>query len=142
MKTLRTITLFETECRVLLIIARQNGTGRLLLAVKPRRLEVAFAQCQPFAVPVRVAVNDNHDGRHTGKYFEEFVQLLPGGGAKGLGVRVVEAANGRPLGVAGAQRITLTQPVTLLRCFREVTIKASAKRPMDVMTTLQRVEGR
>jgi hypothetical protein len=85
--------------------------------------------------------HDNYDGRHTGKYFEEFVRLLPGGAAKGLGVRVVENADGRPLGVAGLQRFTLEQPVALLRCFKAVTIKASEKRPIEIMATLQRLGG-
>jgi hypothetical protein len=141
MKPLRKITLFETDTQALLLIARANGKARFFLSAKPRKVEISFAQAEAFPVPVRDVTPDNHDGRHTGKFFEEFVQLMPDGQAKGLGVRVVEATEGRLLGAAGARRFTLKQSVVLMRCFKQVTIRASEERPMEIVTTLQRLEG-
>ncbi len=85
---------------------------------------------------------DNSQHQYTGQFFEEFVQLLPDGTAKGLGVRIVEKQEGRLLGVAGAKHFILNHHVILLRCFKEVKIRATNKNKMHIMTTLQRIEGR
>jgi hypothetical protein len=87
-------------------------------------------------------MTDNHNHEHTGKFFEEFVQLFPDGTAKGLGVRLVEEQDGRLLGVAGTKIVTMTEPFIVLRCFRQVLIRASKNAPVEVMTTLQIIEGR
>lgn len=85
--------------------------------------------------------HDNHDGRHTGKFFEEFIELLPGGSAKCHGCRIVEASNGRPLGVAGIQKFQLIENVELFRGPKQIVLKASPRRPRMIQTMLQRVEG-
>ena len=53
MTTLKKITLIETESHAVLLIARSNGTGRLLLAVKPRKLKVSFAPAETFTLRVK-----------------------------------------------------------------------------------------
>lgn len=86
-------------------------------------------------------MTDNALHSHTGKFFEEFVQLFDDGTAKGLGVQIVENQEGRLLGVAGIKRIRMTKNFTVFRCFKEVTVRANKKNPVLVETTLQRIEG-
>jgi hypothetical protein len=81
----------------------------------------------------------NHDGKHDGKFFEEFGERLSGGGVKFHGVRVVESANGRKLGADGEKEMTLTADTELLRNFRTVILKASVKKPRVVFTTMQKL---
>lgn len=83
--------------------------------------------------------NTNHDGKHEGKFFEEFGERLPSGGVKFHGVRVVESAKGRKLGADGEKEMTLTEPIELLRNFRTVILKSSVKNPRRVFTTLQKL---
>ena len=73
-------------------------------------------------------------------YFEEFIQMEPE--IKGLGVRPVQEAGVRKLGVDGAQDATFTQPITLHRGHKLVTIRASLNRPLRVRTMLQKLEGK
>ena len=72
------------------------------------------------------------------QYFEEFVEAYDGGDVrpKGLGVRIVRDAAQRKLGVDGARTFTLTEPIELMKCFKRVTVKASAKKPLKVTTYL------
>ena len=83
--------------------------------------------------------NTNFDGKHDGKFFEEFGELLPGGNVKFHGVRVVESAQGRKLGIDGRIDSVLTEPVELQRCFKTVILRASLKRPLRIFTTLQKL---
>jgi hypothetical protein len=83
----------------------------------------------------------NWNGKHDGKFFEEFIELLPSGEAKCHGVRVIDSPQGRKLGIAGRSDMTLIAPIKLLRCFKEIEIKASLKNPRRIFTTLQRLEG-
>ena len=82
--------------------------------------------------------NDNFDGRHNGKFFEEFITR--GDQPKCLGVRVVESnQEGRPLGSAGKRDLTLTANTILQRGHKEVLVKASLKKPVHVFTMLQKL---
>jgi hypothetical protein len=78
------------------------------------------------------------NGPGDAKFFEEFVESYNGvTRPKGLGVRLVmDNAENRALGVAGARKIILVEDTILLRCFKEVVVKASAKRPIRVVTYL------
>src|SRR5579863_10107729 len=78
------------------------------------------------------------------KFFEEFiVHRGDGEWPRCAGTRFVKDNNeNRPLGVAGRRDFTLTENVTLMRCFKEVILKASPKRPVRVTTYLQKLEGR
>ena len=81
------------------------------------------------------------NGPGSAGYFEEFLEGSTGDDwPKCLGVRLVENNDeNRPLGVAGRRDFVLTENTTLLRCFREVVIKASKKNPIAVTTMLQRL---
>jgi hypothetical protein len=87
-------------------------------------------------------ITDNFDGRHTGKFFEEFILVRDDGTAKGLGSRVIESPGQRKLGVDGQMEIVLMESFTLIRGLKEITYRASRKNPMRIHTMLQRIEGR
>jgi len=79
----------------------------------------------------------NANDQHTEKFFEEFISQES---CKCLGVRIVESnEDNRPLGAAGGKELVLTEPIKLLRCFKEIEIKASKKRPLKVLTMLQKL---
>ncbi len=76
-------------------------------------------------------------------FFEEFVEAGYGERRpRGFGVRVVKEQGGRKLGAEGRLTLTLTEPVELVRCFRNVTLKASVKKPVKVVTYLYPIQGR
>lgn len=76
-------------------------------------------------------------------YFEEFITNEPGLDPRSLGVRVLESNHdNRTLGAYGRRDLTLTENIELQKCFKTITIKASAKKPLKVFTMLQRLEGR
>ena len=84
------------------------------------------------------------DAANGAKFFEEFVSADHGEGSpKGYGVRcVAHNESNRGIGSAGVQMLMLTEPVELMRCFKHVTLKASAKRPLLVKTYLYPLGGR
>jgi hypothetical protein len=102
------------------------------------RIEVAYAQPTEFAVQTRNPF-DNADGRHTGKFFEEYFS-----GTACLGISIVEySKTNRPLGVAGRRDFVLRSPITLMRgSGKIVTLFASPENPVRVWTMLQKLEGR
>ena len=84
------------------------------------------------------------DAANGAKFFEEFVQAEYGSSSpKSYGVRcVADNDSGRGIGSAGVQMLVLTEPVELMRSFKHVTLKASAKRPLLVKTYLYPLGGR
>lgn len=77
------------------------------------------------------------------RYFEEFITRVEDGQPKCLGMRILEGnPEGRTLGFYGRQELTLTAPLVLKKGHREVTVKASDKKPLRVHTMLHMVEGR
>ena len=87
----------------------------------------------------RMEDQTNFDGRHEGKFFEEFFTHDESDSVKCIGVRIVESAQGRKLGSEGLIKSTFTEPLVLLRCFKEVQIKASKERPVKVFSMLQKL---
>lgn len=76
------------------------------------------------------------------QFFEEFLIHEEGVWPKCLGIRLVdENPENRTLGFDGRREFALTQPITLKKGHREVTYKASQKKPLHVRTMLQRLEG-
>lgn len=71
-------------------------------------------------------------------YFEELYEYEK---AEFLGTRRVEFPN-RALGSPGTIDISITEPVTLRRGAKEVTFKASPKKPLKCRSTLQILCGR
>lgn len=59
-----------------------------------------------------------------------------------LGSRRVENPTGRKCGYDGQQVYSLTETVVLKKGHKEVTVKASPQRPVEVRTTLQILCGR
>jgi hypothetical protein len=84
------------------------------------------------------------NGPGTAGYFEEIIIEATGlDWPKCVGVRLVENNDeGRLLGVAGKRELELTAPIEVMRCFKKIIIKASPKRPVRVVTYLQKLEGR
>lgn len=84
--------------------------------------------------------------QHLG-YFEEFVLLHPDGTAKGIGSRILPVElppehQGRTLGAYGRRDFEVTETITLSKGHRQVTYKASTKKPLKVCTFLSKLEGR
>ena len=81
-------------------------------------------------------------------YFEEFLLLFPYGmmpkgmGSKHYPVDLPVEQQGRPLGHAGTRKFVVTETITLQKGHREVTYRASPKKPLNVQTMLQRMEGK
>jgi hypothetical protein len=80
-------------------------------------------------------------------YFEEILQVREGTWPKMLGsrdylVNLPSDQVGRKLGHAGERQFTLTETVTLRKGCNQVVVKASAKKPIQVISYLQRMEGR
>lgn len=80
-------------------------------------------------------------------YFEEFIAKREGCTPKTLGVRqfdltLPESQQGRLLGVRGWREFDVTETITLQKGHRQVTYKASIKKPIRVATMLQKLEGR
>lgn len=71
-------------------------------------------------------------------YFEEFTDAHT---FKGLGCRVIKEPM-RPLGSGGLSTYQLTESVVLTKGLKEVTIKASPKRPRLVRSMIQILCGR
>ena len=77
------------------------------------------------------------------QFFEEFLIHDGDKFPKCLGIRLVEAnADNRTLGFYGKREFAITEPITLRKGHREVTYRASDKRPLKVRTMLQKLEGR
>jgi hypothetical protein len=77
-----------------------------------------------------------------GEFFEEFTILLPDGTARCFGCRRVENRNGRKIGSAGIQRFALKESVALYRGPKDVILKASPTKPLQVQTILFPLQGR
>lgn len=80
-------------------------------------------------------------------YFEEFLRIQEGLPPKGLGIIVLPVdlpagQAGRPMGYAGRRQFVVDSNLLLRRGGREVLYKASPKKPITVVTMLQRLEGR
>lgn len=76
-------------------------------------------------------------------FFEEFLLNEPGMKPKSLGVRRIEEnADNRTLGVYGRREMVLMEPLVLEKCFKQIVVKASVKKPLRVQSMLQRLEGR
>lgn len=80
-------------------------------------------------------------------YFEEILQVREGTWPKMLGSRdypptLPADQVGRKLGHAGEREFILTQTTTLRRGCNQVVVKASPKKPVQVISYLQRMEGR
>jgi hypothetical protein len=80
-------------------------------------------------------------------YFEEFLRLREGCTPQGMGVlelplELPESQRDRVLGVYGRREFEVKETITLQKGHRQVTYKASAKRPLRVSTMLQKLEGR
>lgn len=87
-----------------------------------------------------------HMFSHLG-YFEEYLLLREGCKPKGMGVKQLplelpKDQQGRTLGVYGLRKFEVKENITLQKGHRQVTYKASAKRPLFVSTMLQKLEGR
>ncbi len=84
------------------------------------------------------------DAANGAKFFEEFVSADHGSATpRSYGVRtVMHNSEGRQIGSFGARELILTEPVELMRCFKRVTLKASAKKPVLVKTYLYPLGGR
>ena len=63
-------------------------------------------------------------------------------GVRQLPLELPEDQQGRILGVQGRRDFDLTENVTLHKGHRQVTYKASSKKPIRVSTMLQKLEGR
>ncbi len=77
------------------------------------------------------------------RFFEEFLICDGDKYPKCLGVLDLESnSDNRVLGYYGKREFAITEPITLRKGHREVTYRASVKRPLLVRTMLQRLEGR
>jgi len=71
-------------------------------------------------------------------HFEEYFVQQPSGEWKCVGVKPLDKLPAdRKLGWAGKVERTVTEDFTVMRCFRDVKIKASAKRSLRVRTIIQ-----
>ncbi len=80
-------------------------------------------------------------------YFEEFLLVRPQGTAKGLGSRnysthLPQEQQGRTLGAYGRRDFEVVEPITLNKGHRQVTYKASVRKPLRVFTFLNKLEGK
>lgn len=74
----------------------------------------------------------------TPTHFEEFL-TDDADRPRFLGVRLTDAQDGRVCGHAGRRTLTLTEDTTLMVGAKERTVRASAARPVRVVTMLQRM---
>lgn len=61
---------------------------------------------------------------------------------KMVGTRSVAEQPGRECGYKGAQSFVITSPLTIQKGHKEFTIKASAKKPVRLRSTLNKICGR
>lgn len=73
-------------------------------------------------------------------FFEEYYVQQISGEWKAVGViPLSELPAGRKLGWEGKREFTLTENLTVQRCFREQAIKASPKKPVKVRAMVQAI---
>lgn len=75
-------------------------------------------------------------------YSEYLAVPMPDGGEKLLGMRRIEKPEGREFGVYGRREYTLTEPLTLQKGYKQVTIKATPQKPIKCVGYAHIICGR